>query len=167
MGLSADQNLLLRQLLCPLRRNQASWLNVTNVGSIFQHSPHEGTISQNWVFRHDLCRRVCEPQVYYVDANAAVLLHFMLMTQARLSAVEFQAVRFLDSPFKHQFLPHLSRVFCTFCHCLRCNLLLEIFPVIVICPVWKRLAGNVFKLSVLYINTRSFSVSKIATTDHP
>jgi hypothetical protein len=40
----------------------------------------EGTGSQNSVLLHDLHHRVCEQQLSYVYTNAAVLLHFPMMT---------------------------------------------------------------------------------------
>jgi hypothetical protein len=47
-----------------------------------------------------------------VDANAALLLHFMVMMQTLPSAVQVGPFIFLKvSPIKHQFcFPHLARI---------------------------------------------------------
>jgi len=38
-------------------------------------------MSVGLVMFHSLCHRVSEPQLFYMYANAAVLLHFIQMTQ--------------------------------------------------------------------------------------
>jgi hypothetical protein len=54
---------------------------------------------------------ICETQVCYMDANAAVLFNFVPIKQTRSLAVKSEKVNFLESPFRHQFFscfPHLS-----------------------------------------------------------
>jgi hypothetical protein len=45
-----------------------------------QPTPHKTAGSQNSLLLHNLCCRVCEPQLSYIDASAAVLLHFVFTT---------------------------------------------------------------------------------------
>ena len=48
---------------------------------VAKHALHEGTSSQNSVLLHDLlvCHGVRKLQLYHMGANAAVLMHFMLI----------------------------------------------------------------------------------------
>jgi hypothetical protein len=43
-----------------------------------------------------LCRRVCEPQLPYMDVNAEVLLQLVLMMQAFLFAMQVESMMFLE-----------------------------------------------------------------------
>jgi hypothetical protein len=48
--------------------------------------------------------KICESQVYYVDANAVFFL-FVPIKRTRPLAVNSERVDFLESPFRHQFFP--------------------------------------------------------------
>jgi len=49
---------------------EASLSSIRVWGVFLQHSPNEGTSSQNSVLLHNLCRRVCEPQLSYMDTTS-------------------------------------------------------------------------------------------------
>jgi hypothetical protein len=93
--------------------------------------PLVGTSSQNSPLLHDLCQRVCEPQLAYMDAHAAVMLNFTVMKQTHSFAVQIMPkICFVMSPnpavisFSFSDLPHL---FYLFSYCLKWNLFLKAF----------------------------------------
>ena len=90
MRFSADQRLILWDFPCSPRWNQPHWWRERVRGPHLRHTPHEITKSQVCVLVHGMDRRVCEPQLSYVDATAAVLLYFVLTTQTLPSAVQVQ-----------------------------------------------------------------------------
>jgi hypothetical protein len=90
MRFSADQQLILWDFPCSPRWNQPHWRRERVLGPHLRHTPHEITKSQVCVLVHGMDRRVCEPQLSYVDATAAVLLYFVLTTQTLPSAVQVQ-----------------------------------------------------------------------------
>ena len=97
-------------------------------GVYFPHAPHDATSSHNSFFLHDLCPTAREPQLSYMDVNAAVLLHFVLIMHTPVCSVNRATIFLEKSPTWHQFLQlSLERV-CGFSSCLKGNLLLEILP---------------------------------------
>jgi hypothetical protein len=87
--------------------------NEISVGSIFSACATLGLL-------HAPCRGVCETQLFYMDENACVSLHFALITQTLPFAVELDPTIFLDmSPEYHQFLlafPQHARISACFQH---------------------------------------------------
>jgi hypothetical protein len=69
-------------------------LNRTDVESISSHVFRDGTNSQNSPLLHDMCRTVCELQLSYMDENAVVLLHLVLLMQARPFAMQVEPTVF-------------------------------------------------------------------------
>ena len=50
--------------------------------------PLVGMSSQNSALLHDLCQKVCEPQLAYVNAHAAVTINFNVMKRTHSFAVQ-------------------------------------------------------------------------------
>jgi hypothetical protein len=122
-----------------MRWNQASSLNTRSVRYISPYAPHEGTSSHNSLLIHNLCPAVREPQLSYMDANAAVSLHFVLLMHTPVCCAN-RATIFLEKyPIYHQFRQlSLARVFCVFSSCLEWKLSSKFFHVLVnCCRVWK------------------------------
>ena len=81
MGFSADQYLLFITVISP-----------AYVPCRYQF--------RNSVLLHDVCCRVYETQVFHMNANAAVLLHFVEIMQTHLLAVQVVQKVFSEvSPF--------------------------------------------------------------------
>ena len=59
-------------------------------GLFLHHASHEGTSSQNSVLLRDLHCRGCERYLYYANANAAILLHFVLKTHTFPFAIQVE-----------------------------------------------------------------------------
>jgi hypothetical protein len=182
VGISADQNLSFREFLYPLKRNQASSLKRTGVGFVssartawsyqFTKLNYSQFLSQSlWttcLLRG--CKR-CSVVPFRTDGADSDTPLCCWSRNSDFLGVPIQA------PISSCF-PRLSPVFCTFCHCIQCNLLLRIVQAIVTSPVWNRhgsniqlselatiLAGSVF--SVSHINTRCFRVMYKVTADEP
>jgi len=81
--------------MCPLRWNQILPLS-RSVASTSPKYTHKNTTSQHAVPLHNLCHTVCELQLSYTDANAAVLLQLVLMMQTCQFAVQFEPMIFWD-----------------------------------------------------------------------
>ena len=63
---------------------------------VYYFSTTDGSSSQNSGLLHNLCRRVCEPYLSYMDTNAPVLLDFLLLTQTRPFAVQVEPLISLE-----------------------------------------------------------------------
>ena len=104
-----------------------------------QNARHAASGSQNSILLHNLCRRICKLPLWYLNANAAVLLHFALMAQALQFTVKVEPIILLEDS-------NLSPVWSSFdqlvdvCHVFFCcpepYLLLETCHIIVNwCPL--------------------------------
>jgi hypothetical protein len=131
MWFSADQYVLFWEFVHLLMWNRAT--SQENECGVLRHAPREATSLQNSALFRDLCRRsVCGPQLYFMEPNATVLLHFVLMSQTcPLTAQVKPAIfYFWKCLIWHQFcivLPQLVRIFCLFSCCLELNPMLRTF----------------------------------------
>jgi len=82
--------------MCQLRWNQILPLSKRSVVSTSPTYTRKSTSSQHSVPLHNLCYTVCELQLSYTDANAAIFLQMVLMMQTCQFAVQFEPVIFMD-----------------------------------------------------------------------
>jgi len=85
-----------------------------------------------------VCHEICEAQCSHTDANAVVLLHFIMFMQRRPFAVELVLkILFEESPGCQQcyIVSPICCVFCVSCDCIQQNLLLKAF--ICICQLFS------------------------------
>jgi len=73
------------------------------------HIPREDTSLQN--YRAQQCGIVCEPELLYIYANAAVLLHFLLMMRTLPFSLQVKLTIFMElSVIQHHLLFSFSSV---------------------------------------------------------
>jgi hypothetical protein len=84
-------------------------------GPFLQNIPHKGASLQNSILLQDLCCTVCKPQLFSMDNNAMVLLHFMLMMHMYPFAIQVKPVFFYGGPNLVTFHPGSPYYVSTMC----------------------------------------------------